>query len=256
MKNKSSLALLAALGFLSFQAVADQTQEAPKPAIQPAGAVTASEPAPASAVSVPKTHAPAETIKWTPFEFGLWFDVPGYTKRVGVNGFRLGFPFSGTSPVRGLDLSLLGSDVSSIDGAQISVGFCNSSKSSYGLQAAVGACINNENIDGVQVSLLNKGKLNRGWQIGGGNLSDNVIGSQLGIVNVTEQSKGGQVSLITNVAEQNDGFQVSLVNVLKRNIGPQIGLVNVADRSNFQIGLINVNLDSPIPFMIIFNFSN
>lgn len=204
-------------------------------------------------------ETPAETKKttdWAPVQIGFWFDVPGYTERVGVKGFRFGFPFSGTSPVRGFDLSLFGSDVSSLDGAQISVGFCNTSSASYGLQTALGTCLNKGHFDGVQISLFNKAEISRGWQVGGSNLSNDVDGSQLSIVNVTEQLKGGQVSLIANIAKQVNGFQVSVVNVLTRSIGPQIGLVNVAERSSFQLGLININEKSSLPFMILFNFSH
>ena len=248
MLRKRSLACLMAIGFVALQSFAQTPDVVSASPEQPNNQVKAS--------TLPISAEPQKVAEWTPFEVGFWFDVPGYTQRVGVNGFRLGLPFSGTSPVRGLDLSLFGSDISDLDGAQMSVGFCNTSSKSYGLQAALGACLNKGHFDGIQVSLFNKADISRGWQIGGANLSDDVNGSQLGIVDVTEQLKGGQVSLLASIAKQVDGFQLSLVNVVTRNIGPQIGLINVAERSNFQIGLFNINEKSPMPFMILFNFSN
>lgn len=246
MLRKRSLPCLMAIGFIALQTFAQTTS--PVSSEQPNNQVKTSS----EAVSA----QPQKAVEWTPFEVGFWFDVPGYTKRVEVKGFRFGFPFSGTSPVRGLDLSLFGSDISSLDGAQMSIGFCNASTKSYGLQTAIGTCLSKEKFDGVQISLFNKSEISRGWQIGGASLSKDIDGSQLSIVNITEQLKGGQVSLLTNVAEQVNGFQLSVVNVVTRNIGPQLGLINVAERSNFQIGLFNINKKSPMPFMILFNFSN
>lgn len=269
MFKKSSLACLMAIGFVSLQTFADSaTLSVSAPAAEKVAATPAVTPAPVVApITAPQDVAQANHLNeptfkesqkvesWTPFEVGFWFDVPGYTKRVGVNGLRLGLPFSGTSPVRGLDLSLFASDVSSFDGAQISAGVCNASNANYGLQTSLITCVNGGKSSGVQVSLVNDSDKFIGWQIGGANTSKEVNGSQLGVVNVSQELKGGQVSLLANIAKQVDGFQLSLVNVLMRDIGPQIGLVNVAERSNFQIGLVNVNGNSSMPVMILFNFS-
>lgn len=245
MLRKSSLACLMAIGFVALQTFAQTTSQVSSE--QPDNQVITSS----EAVSA----QPQKAVEWTPFEVGFWFDVPGYTKRVGVKGFRFGFPFSGTSPVRGLDLSLFGSDISNLYGTQMSIGFCNASTKNYGLQTAIGACINKGLFDGVQISLFNKAEFSGGWQIGGASLSKDIYGGQISIVNITEQVKGGQVSLLTNVAEQVKGFQLSVVNIVTRNIGPQLGLINIAERSNFQLGLFNINKKSPMPFMILFNFS-
>ena len=186
------------------------------------------------------SEKPSKLEERTPIQIGFWFDVPANTGRVRVNGFRFGFPFSGTSPVSGLDLSLFGSDCASLDGAHLSIGFCNTSAKSYGLQAAVGACMNKEHFDGAQISLFNKAEISKGWQGGGINLSNNVDGGQVGLANFVEILKG---------------FQAGIVNVGTRIMGPQIGLVNFSERSNFQFGLININKKSSMPFMILFNFS-
>lgn len=190
-----------------------------------------------------KDAVSTETAKYdgsSPIQIGFWFDVPGNTERVKVHGFRFGFPFSGTSPVSGFDLSLFGSDCVSLDGAQISIGFCNTSAKSYGLQAAVGVCMNKGNFDGAQLSLFNKAEQSKGWQVGGGNISNDVDGAQIGLTNIVNRVKG---------------FQAGIVNVVDRISGAQVGLVNYADRSNFQLGLVNINNKSSMPFMILFNFS-
>lgn len=243
MFKKRSLACLMAIGFVALQTFAQSTQ-------------TFAEQANSQLKATADTaSAKSQEIESDPVQVGFWFDVPGYTKNNKVKGFRFGFPFSGTSSVTGFDLSLFGSDVTRLDGAQMSIGFCSSSNESYGFQSAIFTCINEKHYDGGQLSLFNKSKIFKGWQIGGSNLSKDVDGSQVSIVNITEQLKGGQISLVTNVAEQVKGFQLSLVNVVTRNIGPQLGLINVAERSSFQLGLININKKSPMPFMILFNFS-
>lgn len=228
MLKKMTLVCVAVISSFAFQGLAETTEATPAPAKVEAKNAK-------SAVAEPKNIGERDAI-----QIGFWFDVPGNTGRVPVNGFRFGFPFSGTSPVSGLDLSLFGSDVKGIDGAQISFGFCNSSVRSYGAQISVFACLNSMHFDGAQVSLFNKAEISKGWQAGGVNLSHDVNGGQVGLTNVVEQIKG---------------FQAGVVNVVTRSRGPQIGLVNYGDRSSFQLGLININKHSSMPFMILFNFS-
>jgi hypothetical protein len=218
---------LGILGF-SFQVVGQTTQTPPEKANIPA--------------KTSKGAVASETAKnehSSPIQIGFWFDIPGNTERVKVHGFRFGFPFSGTSHVSGFDFSLFGSDCVGVDGAQISIGFCNTSTKSYGFQAAVATCLNKGNFDGVQLSLFNKAEQSKGWQVGGGNVSNNVDGVQFGLTNIVNRLKG---------------FQAGIVNVVDRISGPQIGLVNYADRGSFQLGLVNINNKSSMPFMILFNF--
>lgn len=229
MLKKMTLAYLLAIGCFVFQTSAQTSPASPEPA--------------KNQVKTPKAAVSAEPQKvddQAPIQIGFWFDVPGNTQRVRVNGFRFGFPFSGTSHVSGLDLSLLGSDCAGFNGAQISIGFCNTSTRSHGLQASVFTCWSKVESDGVQVSLFNKADKSKGWQVGATNLSNNADGGQVSLVNIVEQLKG---------------FQAGVVNVVTRSIGPQIGLVNYAERSSFQLGLININQKSSMPFMIFFNFS-
>ncbi|MFA6103847.1 MAG: hypothetical protein WCV67_11435 [Victivallaceae bacterium] len=229
MLKKMTLAYLLAIGCLAFQTSAQTSPAAPEQA--------------KNQVKNSKETASAEPRKVdesAPVQIGFWFDVPGNTERVRVNGFRFGFPFSGTSHVSGLDLSLFGSDCAGINGAQISMGFCNSSVRSHGLQASVFTCLSKVESDGAQVSLFNKADKSKGWQVGGTNLSDSANGAQVSLVNIVGQLKG---------------FQAGIVNVVTRSIGPQIGLVNYAERSSFQLGLININEKSSMPFMVFFNFS-
>ena len=174
-------------------------------------------------------------------QFGFWFDVPRYTKRNDVHGFRWGLPFSGTSSVKGFDWSLFGSHIKSLAGLQIGTGYCGASEKSIGAQLSLGACISGERFDGIQISLFNKDVEHRGWQCGVVNLGDQVDGAQHGVVNIANILKG---------------FNVGIVNIVtERCMGPQIGLVNYSNRSNFQLGLININKNSVMPFMILFNFS-
>ncbi|MFA7232257.1 MAG: hypothetical protein WC071_13380 [Victivallaceae bacterium] len=229
MSKKMMLAGLVAVGCFAFNASAQ----------------TAAVPAEKAKVQVEATKAtvPVEAVKTensSPIQVGFWFDVPGYTEKYKVHGFRLGFPFSGTSMVSGFDLSLFGSHINNLDGAQVSIGYCGTSAKSYGLQAAVGVCMNTGHFDGVQLSLFNKADVSKGWQVGGGNVTDDIDGAQVGLANVVDKVKG---------------FQAGIVNVVTRSIGPQIGLVNYADRSSFQLGLVNINKKSGMPFMILFNYS-
>lgn len=226
MLAKMTLACLLAIGCVALQTFAQNspaTPEQTKPSVK-----------------TPKIAESPKAEERAPVQIGFWFNEPGNTERVRVNGFRFGFPFSGTSHVSGLDLSLFGSDCAGINGAQISIGFCNSSARSHGLQASVFTCINKGQFDGANVSLFNKAEFFKGWQVGGTNLSNNVDGGQVSLVNIVERLKG---------------FQGGVVNVVNRSSGPQIGLVNYAERSSFQLGLININENSSMPFMILFNFS-
>lgn len=176
------------------------------------------------------------------FQVGFGFDVPGYTKRNDVHGFRWGLPFSGTSSVKGFDWALFGSHIKSLEGLQVGTGYCGTLKESSGMQASLGACISGERFDGVQVALFNKGVGHRGWQLGVVNIDDQVDGVQHGIVNIVNELKG---------------FHAGIVNIVKgRSMGPQMGLVNYAERSDFQFGLININKSSVMPVMIFVNFSN
>ncbi len=225
MLKKMTLAYLLAIGCFAFQTYAQTSPASPEPA---KNQVKASK----DAVQNADEHAP--------IQIGFWFDVPGNTGRVRVTGFRFGFPFSGTSHVSGLDLSLFGSDCAGVNGAQLSMGFCNSSARSHGLQASVFTCLSKVESDGAQVSLFNKADTSKGWQVGATNVSDNADGGPVSLVNIVEQLKG---------------FQAGIVNVVTRSIGPQIGLVNYAERSSFQLGLININEKSSMPFMVFFNFS-
>jgi len=198
--------------------------------------VDANDAAQPKKVIVPKPSKDSDSV----VQFGIWFNFPGYTKRNDVNGFRLGLPFSGTSAVSGFDLSLLGSHIRNLDGLQMSSLYSGTSGKSDGVQLSLGACLNNEVFNGVQVSLFNKGVVHRGWQVG--------------LVNLDEQADGVQFSLV-NVVDVLKGFHAGIVNVANRSMGPQIGIFNYAGRGSFQLGLFNVNTTSRMPFMLLFNFS-
>lgn len=177
---------------------------------------------------------------WASVQIGFWFNAPGNTEKVRVNGFRFGFPFCGTSPVSGLELSVLGASSVSLEGTQLSFGFCNTSTKSYGLQLAGGLCMNKGDFEGTQVSFFNMSEYSKGFQAGGVNLSNDIDGTQIGIA---------------NIAQRNEGFQAGVLNVVNRGRGTQIGLINYADRNDFQLGVLNFNNKSLMPFMFLFNCS-
>ena len=74
---------------------------------------------------------------------------------------------------------------------------------------------------------------------------------QCGLTACTEKNYFLSVSLI-NLIEQNYGLQVGIGNFSARDTGIQIGVLNMD--GSLQIGLLNYNPKSYIPFMPLINF--
>lgn len=74
-------------------------------------------------------------------------------------------------------------------------------------------------------------------------------------VNNAEKLSGGALALV-NLTQQLNGAQVGLVNQSAKG-GVQFGLINNCnDNAQFQCGLININKNGWLPFMIFVNFGS
>lgn len=69
----------------------------------------------------------------------------------------------------------------------------------------------------------------------------------------TDEVDGIQCSFIGTKGKAVSGLQFAIINIADSMAGLQLGIVNIADTESFQIGLINVIKDSPIPFLPIIN---
>ncbi len=69
----------------------------------------------------------------------------------------------------------------------------------------------------------------------------------------TDEVNGVQTSLITTDSKKTTGLQFSLVNFSVKVAGLQLGIVNVADDEAFQLGLVNIIRNSPMPCLPIVN---
>ena len=102
----------------------------------------------------------------------------------------------------------------------------------------------------------NTAKEMRGIQVAGFfNSVEKVSGIQVGLMNNTEKISGIQVAGFFNSAEKVSGIQVAgLVNIAHEIKGLQIGLYNHANvMTGVQIGIINIIIESKIPFLPIVN---
>jgi hypothetical protein len=84
---------------------------------------------------------------------------------------------------------------------------------------------------------------------------DQMGGLQVGCFNKVGRLTGLQVGL-WNSAPTVEGFQLGLLNLADQVDGMQIGLVNRTElMRGYQIGLCNVIRESPVPFMVLANFT-
>ena len=61
-------------------------------------------------------------------------------------------------------------------------------------------------------------------------------------------------SFIGTMSKAIGGLQFALLNFTDRMSGLQLGIVNIAEEQSFQLGLVNVIKNSPLPFFPIINF--
>ncbi|MBR7104324.1 MAG: hypothetical protein IKC65_05225 [Lentisphaeria bacterium] len=65
--------------------------------------------------------------------------------------------------------------------------------------------------------------------------------------------KGVKCSLIGTDGSSGAGLQLAIVNFIHRWSGLQLGIFNYATDESFQIGLVNIIKNSPVPFLPIIN---
>jgi len=128
--------------------------------------------------------------------------------------------------VVGLRLGIPYGQNNSITG--IDIGLYGQSEYAWALQFNLTSCQVRDEMGGLQVSLLN----------GAGHLT----GMQIGLWNVVTTSV--------------EGFQIGLLNLADDVTGMQIGVVNRTETMHgYQIGLVNVIRQSPLPCTAVINFA-
>lgn len=132
------------------------------------------------------------------------------------------------------------------------------------LQAYPGVAIFPEDtaIYGVNLALVGSSRYVEGVSFHIGQESGEFYGVQLGGISLADVSGGLQLSFF-NSAAANEGLQLGVVNVAGRqalsenrkdSCGIQVGGYNYADKG-FQLGLINYNANSPLPWTLLVNWS-
>ena len=129
-----------------------------------------------------------------------------------------------------------------------------------GVWTDVPAGIENKSITGARFGLpcsISNGSVNGGeFSIvySGTRYMEGIKFTLLG-VNNAEKLNGGALALV-NLTQQLNGAQVGLVNQSAKG-GVQFGLINNCnDNAQFQCGLININKNGWLPFMIFVNFGS
>jgi hypothetical protein len=193
--------------------------------------------------------------KSTPIQVGFWFDTPECTKTSNVYGFKTGqVVSSGIGRVYGLEASWIISATETIGGVQTAAIGCTSKKLD-GVQAAIPYCMNNEELNGLQASLVNLSCSINGFQPGAVNVAEDIHGLQLAVLANISQDVSGMQAGVTNYAKNLNGVQLSVVNVSGGGDCMQIGLVNVGFRRGIQFGLVNYIRDGWFPFCPFVNYS-
>ncbi len=194
--------------------------------------------------------------EWTPFQVCFMPNLPAYSYNSNVYGIKSGWPITtGIGRVSGLEASWFYSGTAHMKGIQASW-VANKNATMWGLQASWIFCMSTEETNGIQAScILNIADKVTGLQAGGFNYAGDFVGLQPGMLgNIAGDMTGAQFGLF-NVAKELNGFQASAVNVAKESHGFQLGFVNVAQKTGFQIGLINVIKDGVLPVFPFINFS-
>ncbi len=167
----------------------------------------------------------ASNKSWTFFRIGILPDFPE-SPAYGTYGLVLGIPASGGK--------------GAVDG----------------LEAAI-ILASTDNVQGVQGSfIVNLTKKIRGLQGGLINIAEEkTTGLQAGLTNISGDVDGLQFSAVNVATGAVDGSQMGVVNVAEKANGLQIGVFNVAQKSGFQIGLINFISDNWLQFSFLVNAS-
>lgn len=171
-------------------------------------------------------NIPKETGRtWTFLRIGILPDFPE-SPAYGTYGLVLGIPASGgKGSVDGLEAAVILASTNNVRGVQ-------------------GSFIVNitKKITGLQGSIINIAE-------------EKTTGLQAGLTNITGDVDGLQFSAVNVATGAVDGSQIGVVNVAEEANGLQIGVFNVAQKSGFQIGLINFISDNWLQFSFLVNAS-
>ncbi len=118
-----------------------------------------------------------------------------------------------------------------------------------GLNLSTGAFFTTTNMNGLNISLVNKFKNFNGLSIAPlGTISDKINGLSIGIVNANTNLNGAIVGVYNQTFELK-GLQTGLVNQVDINKGLQIGVFNRSYTRGFQLGLWNKNSSRSFPLL-------
>ncbi len=247
MKHTCIAAALFAAGFFTLSAAE------PQPV-----AVVVEEPVVVENVSVPyPMDEMRPTTSWTPFDVVFIPTVPKSSWNSNCFGIKSGWPATGgIGRVWGLEASWVYSGTAHIKGIQASW-VHNQNKTCDGLQASWVSCINFEQLNGIQATMVfcMAGDVN-GLQASLVSLAGNVQGLQAALgFNMSKDVTGFQAAGVNVVDGKFTGVQCGLYSQVKECSGLQLGIVNVSGKGGLQFGLLNFIKDAWIPVFPIFNFS-
>jgi len=142
---------------------------------------------------------------------------------------------SSNPAVEGLDLGLLATSKSRVEGVQTGFVFANTRETSIGLQLALVA--KSEDFYGMKYGFVNIGRNFCGEASGFINMLDDTDGLASGFINSCGRVRGVMYGAV-NVADEVRGVQLGFVNYTKDMSGIQIGLVNIISRSSLPVMVI------------------
>ena len=131
----------------------------------------------------------------------------------------------------------------------------------YGMFADIPETISTESVSGVRFGLpfaISNGIVDGAELSLCCSASSKVYGFKYTLlgVNAGDVTEGAALAFANFADKELDGVQIGLYNQSASN-GIQIGLVNnCADDADFQFGLININKNGWLPFMLFFNLSS
>lgn len=195
---------------------------------------------------------------WSPFQLGLFPNVPSYVSNSRVIGIKTGWPISSGlgSTVDGFESSWIYSGTDTVNGLQASL-FMDISKHVIGFAPAIALNINTQDFTGFQAAcVMNVAGEITGLQAGAFNVAKTLNGYQPGVIGCIAREANGLQTGLFNVAKKLDGVQIAAVNVCGEveDTFFQMGIVNVATKQHgIQFGLVNVIKDGWVPFLPFFN---
>lgn len=139
------------------------------------------------------------------------------------------------SAIEGIDLGLLGTSKSRVEGVQTGFIYADTKETSIGFQLALVA--KSEDFYGMKYGFVNIGRATYGESVAFINMLGDTYGVASGFVNNCGKVKGAMSGFV-NVAEEVRGLQIGFVNYTQDISGIQIGLVNVIAKSSLPVMVI------------------